>query len=57
LSQDAAQKTKSTKPLLKVYNLEIRTSVEWFDLDVEKKSVVVKADCDRTASDIVKELR
>lgn len=29
----------------------------WFDLDVEKKSVVVKADCDRTASDIIKELR
>jgi hypothetical protein len=43
--------------LLKVCDLEIRTSVEWFDLDVDKKTVVVKADCDRTASDIVKELR
>jgi hypothetical protein len=26
-------------------------------MDVDKKSVVVKADCDRTASDIIKELR
>lgn len=43
--------------MLKVCDLEIRTSVEWFDLDVDKKTVVVKADCDRTASDIVKELR
>ena len=41
-----------------MFDLEILTSVEnWFDLDVEKKSVVVKADCDRTGSDIVKELR
>ena len=43
--------------MLKVCDLEIRTSVEWFDMDVDKKSVVVKADCDRTASDIIKELR
>ena len=44
--------------MLKVCDLEILTSVEnWFDLDVEKKSVIVKADCDRTASDIIKELR
>ena len=44
--------------MLKICDLEILTSVDnWFDLDVEKKSVVVKADCDRTASDIIKELR
>ena len=47
-----------SKTLLKVFDLDILTSVEnWFDLEVEKKSVTVKADCDRTASDIVKELR
>ena len=46
------------KSLLKVCDLEIRTGVEnWFDMDVDKKSIVVKADCDRTASDIIKELR
>jgi len=49
---------RGSKPLLKVFDLEILTSVEdWFDMSVEKKSVVVKADCDRTASDVVKELR
>ena len=47
--------------MLKVFDLEIITSLdEWMPLmefGVERKSVIVKADCDRTASDIVKELR
>jgi len=57
VSNGASRKTKNKKTLLKVCDLEIRTSVEWFDMDVDKKSVVVKADCDRTAGDIIKELR
>jgi len=54
----SAEEIVITKPLLKVYDLEILTSIEnWIDMDAPKKSVTVKADCDRTASDIVKELK
>jgi hypothetical protein len=46
------------KSILKVVDIEIMTSVDcWFDHDVDRRSVTVKADCDRTASEITKELK
>jgi hypothetical protein len=46
------------KSILKVVEIEIMTSVDcWFDHDVDRRAVTVKADCDRTASEITKELK
>jgi len=39
-------------------DLEILISLEnWFDLEVDKKTIVLKANVDRTAQEIIKELK